>query len=303
MGALRLSIRTKLLASSLLLIVLAAVISLLAITRLGDVKDEGSNLYTKTYTPTTVAIYVNGVAKDLALQSTNLQPRGRRARWRPRRRRQGPARRQARQGHPEGPEDAEVGRPMLADAPANVQGYVAKIAGGVKSYNSHLAVIMKLKPDDPRNATYGAKLGKDIALIDSASTAMTTSSDKNAKAASQRIRDSYSSGRTLILGALILTIILGLATALFISGQIKRGVTRIRKQLSSLRENDTASLRDGLVAISEGDLTRRAAVVTQPRGRRSSDEIGDIAEMVDEITLDTARRSRATTRRWTPWPA
>ena len=147
---------------------------------------------------------------------------------------------------------------------------------------------MGLKPDDPRNATYGVKLAGDIKTIDTASNAMTTSSDKNAKAAVKDIRSSYNSGRTLIFGALILAIVLGLAAALLISQQVKNGVQQIRKQLTSLRKNDTASLRDGLVGISEGDLTRRATVVTHPGGRTSGDEIGDIAEMVDEITTDTA---------------
>jgi methyl-accepting chemotaxis protein len=289
MGALRLSIRTKLLASTVLLIALTAIIAFLAIARLGDVKDQGSNLYNNTYTPTTVAIYVNGVSKDLQLQSTIyaevLAENG------------GDATAAGKD-----PRVAKLVKaiakdqktltsvlPMLAKAPDNVQSYVANINKGVKGYNSDLAVILKLKPSDPRNASYSTRLAKDIALIDSASNGMTTSSDKNAKAAAKSINDSYTSGRSLILGALTLAVILGLAAALVISGQIKKGVSRIRTQLASLRENDTASLRDGLVGISEGDLTRRAAVATHPGGRTSNDEIGDIAVAIDEITVDTAK--------------
>ena len=288
MGALRLSIRTKLLASTFLLIALTAIIAFLAVGRLGDVKDQGSKLYTQTYTPTTVAIYVNGVAKDLALQSMtynavvaehggDLAAAG--------------ADKRTTALVKQIQKDQKTLKsviPMLAGAPKNVQAYVAKIAGGVKSYNADLKVIMGLKPNDPRNATYGVKLAGDIKTIDAASNAMTASSDKNAKAAIKDIRSSYTSGRTLIFGALILAIVLGLAAALFISQQVKKGVQQIRKQLTSLRKNDTASLRDGLVGISEGDLTRRVTVVTHPGGRTSGDEIGDIAEMVDEITTDTA---------------
>jgi hypothetical protein len=50
--SLRLSVTTKLLASALLLVALSGVISLLAITRLGDVKNEGDNLYNRAYGPT-----------------------------------------------------------------------------------------------------------------------------------------------------------------------------------------------------------------------------------------------------------
>ncbi|HEY6761857.1 MAG TPA: methyl-accepting chemotaxis protein [Baekduia sp.] len=289
MGALRLSIRTKLLASTFLLIALAAVIALLAVARLGNVKDEGSQLYNQTYTPTTVALSINTLSKDLALQSATYDvvvaehggdsvAAGKDPRTKP--------------ILPAITKDQKTLAgvlPKLADAPANLQGSVARITSGVKSYKTDLAALLKLPADSPAAAKLTTKLAGDIKGIDSASTAMVAASDKNAKAANQAIKHSFTSGRTLILGALILATILGLAAALLISAQVKRGVNRIRRQVKSLRENDTASLRDGLVAISEGDLTRRAAVVTQPRGRLSNDEIGDIAEMVDEIAVDTAK--------------
>jgi methyl-accepting chemotaxis protein len=288
MGALRLSIRTKLLASTFLLIALTAIIAFLAVARLGDVKDQGNTLYKKTYTPTTVAIYVNSVAKDLQLQSAIY----------------------AEVVAEKGGDLAAAGKdkrttalvktiqadqktlkgvlPMLAGAPANVQPLVKQLTAGVQSYNTNLAAILKAKTDDPKRATYSADLATAITTITKSSMAMTTKSDNNAKAAVKKIRSSYTSGRTLIFGALVLAIVIGLAAALLISQQVKNGVQQIRKQLTSLRKNDTASLRDGLVGISEGDLTRRATVVTHPGGRTSGDEIGDIAEMVDEITTDTA---------------
>ncbi|HWI73058.1 MAG TPA: methyl-accepting chemotaxis protein, partial [Baekduia sp.] len=288
MGALRLSIRTKLLASALLLIVLAGVISLLAIARLGGVKEEGAKLYHETYTPTTAAVYANSLAKDLALQSATyngvLAEHGGDAAAAQKDPRTKPI-------LPQITKDqkalATIGA-SLDQAPAKLQGTAAKIKAGIKNYKSHLATLLKLPPADPRAATLSAQLGKDIIQIDTNSLAFAGGSDKNAKAANKRIGDAYNSGRTLILAALALAVILGLAAALLISAQVKRGVTRIRQQLKSLRENDTASLREGLVGIADGDLTRKAVVATKPRGRTSSDEIGDIAEMVDEITTDTA---------------
>jgi methyl-accepting chemotaxis protein len=289
MGALRLSIRTKLLASTFLLIALAAVIALLAVARLSAVKDEGSKLYNQSYTPTTVALYINTLSKDLALQSATYNAvvaehggdataAGKDPRTKP--------------ILPAITKDQKTLAgvlPKLAEAPANLHGSVAQITSGVKSYKADLAALLKLPADSPAAAKLTTKLAGDIKRIDTASMAMVATSDTNAKDASQSIKHSFTSGRTLILGALILATILGLAAALLISAQVKRGVNRIRKQVKSLREHDTASLRDGLVAISEGDLTRRAAVATKPRGRLSNDEIGDIAEMVDEIAVDTAK--------------
>jgi methyl-accepting chemotaxis protein len=289
MGALRLSIRTKLLASTFLLIALTAVIAFLAVARLGNVKDQGSELYSRTYTPTTVALYVNAQSKDLALQSAVYDEvlaehggdpvaAGKDKRTKP--------------ILPAITRDQKALAgvlPMLAAAPRNVQASVTKITTNVKAYKTDLAKLLKLGAGTPASAQMSVKLAQDIANIDAGSLAMTSQSDANAKSAVKDIKSSYTSGRTLIFGSLILAILIGLAAALFISQQVKNGVGRIRRQLSSLRENDTAALRDGLVAISEGDLTHKVTVVTRPRGRASSDEIGDIAEMVDEITVDTAK--------------
>ncbi|HWH96416.1 MAG TPA: methyl-accepting chemotaxis protein [Baekduia sp.] len=289
MGALRLSIRTKLLASTLLLIVLAGVISLLAISRLGGVKEQGANLYDNAYGPTTASIYANALAKDLSAQGATytaivVEHRGdvAAARKDPRTKPILPAIEKDQKAL------ATIG-PRLAPAPADLKPLATKILAGVKAYKTHLNALLKLAPTDPRGAKLAAQLDKDIAALDADTRSFAGKSDAYAKQANAKIHDAYTSGRALILAALVLVAILGLAAALLISGQVKRGVTRIRQQLTSLRENDTASLRDGLLAISEGDLTRRASIATSPGGRVSGDEIGDISDMIDEITVDTAK--------------
>jgi methyl-accepting chemotaxis protein len=287
MGALRLSIRTKLLASSLLLIVLTGIVSLLAISRLGDVKDQGSNLYNNTYTPTTAALYGSALAKDLALQSANYNIAAMKFAKDP-----ATLAKETKDVLPNIKKDQKalqtVVLPSLAKAPASVKPAADKVIANVKLYNTTLTAILKPGITPAQSAKLDAQLQAAIKTIDGTAIGMAGTSNEQAKAANTSIDDSFHSGRTLILIALALTIVLGLAVALVISGQIKRGVSRIRTQLKSLREHDTASLRTGIEGIAEGDLTRRAAVVTQPGGRTSSDEIGDIAVMVDEITSDTA---------------
>src|SRR4051794_6907542 len=232
-------------------------------------------------------MYVNALSKDLAVQSatyilTVAQHGGDAA----------AAQKDPRGAHvlPNIQKDQKApakSAPSPAQAPADPKPHADKILAGVKAYNSHLAEIVSLKPNDPRAITVGAQLDKDVSGIDANSLAFAGKSDAFAKKADKKISDAYASGRTLIFGALVLAVVLGLAAALVISGQIKRGVERIRRQLTSLRENDTASLRSGLAAIAEGDVTRPAVATTTPRGRLSSDEIGDIADMVDAITTDT----------------
>src|SRR3954453_9882954 len=254
MGALRLSIRTKLLASTFLLIALTTIISVLAVSRLGGVKAEGARLYNEPYSPTTAALYINSLSKALALQGATYNAVVAEHGGDAAAAQKDPRTKTILPNIQKDQKALASVLPGLRKAPANLQATAGKIASGVTAYKTHLATLLKLPPNDPKTIKLGTQLNTDVALVDSSSLAMTAASDKNAKAANKSIGDSYNSGRTLIFGALILAALLGLAAALVISGQIKRGVNRIRKQLTSLRENDTASLRDGLVAISEGDL-------------------------------------------------
>jgi methyl-accepting chemotaxis protein len=287
MGALRLSLRTKLLSSALLLIVLAAVIALLAIVRLGDVKQQGSALYHQSYTPTTAAVHANALAKDLALQSANYAAVLAEHDGDATAAGQDPRTKAVLPNITKDQKALGTVGASLRQAPASLRPVARRIEAAIKAYKMDLAVV--LAPSDAKAAAAAnAALPQDIAAIDAGSLAFAGASDRNAKAANAKIADAYNSGRALILAALALAALLGLGAAWGISVQVKRGVLRIRRQLKSLRENDTASLRHGLQGIAEGDLTRTAVVATAPRGRLSGDEIGDIAEMVDEITADTA---------------
>jgi methyl-accepting chemotaxis protein len=289
MGALRLSIRTKLLASSLLLILLAGAIALLAIVRLGDVQRQGSYLYNKTYTPTTSAISANALAKDLSAQGATYNflvaahgGDAAAAQKDPRSKPILPAIQKD--------QKALAGlAPSLAQAPADLKPLANRLLAAAKAYNTHLAQLLELAPNDPAAAQLSIQLDQDVKAVDVSSLAFATKSDAHAKQADAKIKHAYTSGRALILVALLVAIAAGLTAAMLISAQIKRGVLRIRRQLASLREHDTASLRAGLEAVAGGDVTREAVVTTKPRGRVTSDEIGDIAEMVDEITADTAK--------------
>src|ERR1700761_5778617 len=71
--AIRLSIRLKLLATSVVMILFAVAISAVAITQLGDAKNSGHQLYHEDYTPTVSAVYAGSLAKDLQLQSAQYE--------------------------------------------------------------------------------------------------------------------------------------------------------------------------------------------------------------------------------------
>jgi methyl-accepting chemotaxis protein len=91
------------------------------------------------------------------------------------------------------------------------------------------------------------------------------------------------SARTLTIVLLAIALVLGAAVALFISTQIRRGVTAVLDRLSSLRDNCATDLEAALTAMAGGDLTVGVTPVTAHIEKWSSDEIGDVAQATNSI--------------------
>lgn len=164
--------------------------------------------------------------------------------------------------------------PAIAKGPAEVAPIAAQITKALKTYQANLTVILKLPPTDPRVLEAGKVLPQAIATIDRQSLAYATKTDAYAKKLNGAIDGAYDSGRRWILITLALAALLGLAAAVLISEHVERGVGAIRRQLRSLREQDTASLRQGLCAIAAGDLTHTASATTLARRRAQAGPAG-----------------------------
>jgi len=106
---------------------------------------------------------------------------------------------------------------------------------------------------------------------------------------------SASAKRTILI-LLGVAILIAAALAYLISRGITRSVRDVLGALRRLRDRDTASLRGGLEAVAEGDLTREIAVETEPIERIAKDEVGDIAVAVNEIRDDVASSVEAYNR-------
>jgi methyl-accepting chemotaxis protein len=113
---------------------------------------------------------------------------------------------------------------------------------------------------------------------------------KNAIAKDQHgdAEDALSAARTKVIILLVLAILAGAALSVLIVRSIRRTTADVVTRLRSLREQDTAALRDGLEHMAEGDLTVSAAVATEPITRLPGDELGDIAREVNAVREDTA---------------
>ena len=62
----------------------------------------------------------------------------------------------------------------------------------------------------------------------------------------------------------------------------------ILERLGSLRDNDSTDLAAGLAAVAGGDLTRAVAPTTAAIENPGTDEIGRVADAVNEIVANTS---------------
>jgi len=285
----RLSLRVKLLAALLSLVVMCALIAVLAIAKLGSVRDSGDALYADAYVPAAAAGDANAAARDLNLQSVKME-----------------AIVIAKLGPAKGPASPE-GQKILADVaadqkildgvarklqgiPGELQAPADKLTKAIKHYKDTLdaATAARERGDMAAVARLNPQINPAGLAITAAAQEFGTASARYAHSAREDIVSAEASAKTWILIALGVAALLGVGIALLLSESIRRAVAQILDRLRSLQANDTASLRHGLDAVAQGDLTRRAHVTTEPIAKVGSDEIGDVARMVNEVRDDTA---------------
>ena len=93
----------------------------------------------------------------------------------------------------------------------------------------------------------------------------------------------YNTAKTLGILLLVIVILVGSAMAVLVSRSIKNGVDVVLDRLRSLQERCMTYVREGLEALSHGDLTHGYEPVTEPIPNPSKDEIGQVATAVNAI--------------------
>jgi methyl-accepting chemotaxis protein len=109
-----------------------------------------------------------------------------------------------------------------------------------------------------------------------------STSDQNAAHAASSADNVSAARRNIIIGLLV-ALVIGAALALLIARGMTRGIREILARLTMLSENCSADLRAGLLAFATGDLSHRLTPVTPRIERWPNDEIGDIAQAVNDI--------------------
>jgi methyl-accepting chemotaxis protein len=92
-----------------------------------------------------------------------------------------------------------------------------------------------------------------------------------------------STSQTAMIALAVLAVILGAAIAFFMTRYVASSVARVGVRLRSLTENCAATLRRGLAAVSEGDLTVPAEPMTTPIDNPGGDELGRLAATFNEL--------------------
>jgi methyl-accepting chemotaxis protein len=112
---------------------------------------------------------------------------------------------------------------------------------------------------------------------------MSTSLERSTRVLQAHTESTHTSGRTLILVLLVISLAVGLVLAYLVSRGVRRGVEDIVARGRSLADHCLTDLEGGLAKLAEGDLTQRVTPVTTKIERISNDEIGDIARAVNDI--------------------
>jgi methyl-accepting chemotaxis protein len=105
----------------------------------------------------------------------------------------------------------------------------------------------------------------------------------------QRVDDQVGKARTVQWVVIVLIALGALAVAAFVLLSVRRQVRRVLARLREVQSGDVAGLRSALEAMAAGDLTRTAALTTEPLTDLPADDIGAVGVAVNDVRTDTGR--------------
>jgi methyl-accepting chemotaxis protein len=281
----KLSIRGKLLASSLTIIALCAIGLLVAISHLGAVRQSGKDLHDKAYTPTVASVYATYLAKDLQLQNTNYLLLV------------------AQVGADKAGKSKQLQQILkatavdqkglagtlksLKQAPASEQGLAKAVTGAVTHYNATLATAVSTKSTPAQSAAAVKAIPAAADAVEAAAGKFSQASDKFAQKSENRIDDSYTSGRDAVVISLIVAILVGSLISFLVASRLTKRLGIIVERLGMLRDRCATELREGLNRFAQGDLTQDVQPSTPQLADLGTDEIGDLGRVAEALRCNT----------------
>ncbi|HEU4656684.1 MAG TPA: methyl-accepting chemotaxis protein [Capillimicrobium sp.] len=102
------------------------------------------------------------------------------------------------------------------------------------------------------------------------------------------VTDKTSQTRTVLWSVLALLVVACALIGWAVLRMIRAAVAPVLERLGQVRDGEIASLRAGLGAMAEGDLTRDAEATTPPIEARTNDQLGEVVRAVESIRSDAA---------------
>jgi methyl-accepting chemotaxis protein len=283
----KLSIRSRLIGSSLVIIALCAVGSLLAIGHLGEVKQTGKDLHDKAYTPTVNSIYATALAKDLQLQFSTYQLLV--AQYGPDKAGTTPQFKKLMAATTADQKALAKAAKELDAAPASEQRLSADVKAAITSYNAALAAAVKAPKDAPpaQMQAIVAKIPVAASHLETVAGRFAQASNAYAQKAENDIDAAYVSGRTSVVVTLVAAILVGVLIAFLVASKMASRIRVVVERLQQLRDNCATELREGLNRFAHGDLTHEVHPTTPPLHDLGHDEIGELGRVAEALRANT----------------
>ena len=118
-------------------------------------------------------------------------------------------------------------------------------------------------------------------------------------AAAAAVADSANTSRMILIATLLAALLIGLFVALFLARSITSGVRAVQETLSSMADNCATYLENGLAAFARNDLTVEVHPATHPIEKFGTDEIGQTARVTNKMlaklqaTIESYETARA----------
>jgi len=112
---------------------------------------------------------------------------------------------------------------------------------------------------------------------------LTVSARAKALALTDQARTTSGTGRSVAIVVLVAGVTAGLFVSVRVSASIRNGVTDVQNTLTAMTDHCVSELEAGLSALSQNDLTVEVHAVTNPIAQYGSDEIGQTAAVTNRM--------------------
>ncbi|MCW3007374.1 MAG: methyl-accepting chemotaxis protein [Solirubrobacterales bacterium] len=180
---------------------------------------------------------------------------------------------------------AELAAASRAAPTASARADIAKVVDGYRAWTTALGAEIQQHAGDPKGAVEAA-LGANRDLRKAYEASIETAQEHAAKqvdGAFTALDAQVAGARRLVWIVLGLLVAVSALLALFILRTVRASVRPVLAHLARVRDEEIEGLRRGLGSVAAGDLTTEVRATTPPLERQASDDLGAVAEAVEEI--------------------